>query len=116
MSQTRLQSVLPGEPADSPDFIRNNVTLPPPYRDENQQVEALLSALNGKLNWLNVIDQARPWVEVVRKQPAPFWALESLLREYPITSAEGLALMRLAEALLRVHRVKPIVNGFETFR
>ena len=102
MSQTRLQSVLPGEPADSPDFIRNNVTLPPPYRDENQQVEALLSALNGKLNWLNVIDQARPWVEAVRKQPAPFWALESLLREYPITSAEGLALMRLAEALLRV--------------
>ncbi|MBV8037578.1 MAG: L-glutamate gamma-semialdehyde dehydrogenase, partial [Pelomonas sp.] len=28
--------------------------------------------------------------------------MESLLREYPITSAEGLALMRLAEALLRV--------------
>jgi RHH-type proline utilization regulon transcriptional repressor/proline dehydrogenase/delta 1-pyrroline-5-carboxylate dehydrogenase len=28
--------------------------------------------------------------------------MESLLREYPISSAEGLALMRLAEALLRV--------------
>jgi hypothetical protein len=28
--------------------------------------------------------------------------MESLLREYPITSSEGLALMRLAEALLRV--------------
>ncbi|MFY9510878.1 MAG: L-glutamate gamma-semialdehyde dehydrogenase, partial [Rubrivivax sp.] len=38
----------------------------------------------------------------VRAQPAPFWAMESLLREYPISSAEGLALMRLAEALLRV--------------
>jgi RHH-type proline utilization regulon transcriptional repressor/proline dehydrogenase/delta 1-pyrroline-5-carboxylate dehydrogenase len=38
----------------------------------------------------------------VRSNPPPFWALESLLQEYPISSAEGLALMRLAEALLRV--------------
>jgi RHH-type proline utilization regulon transcriptional repressor/proline dehydrogenase/delta 1-pyrroline-5-carboxylate dehydrogenase len=45
---------------------------------------------------------ARPWVQAVREKPAPFWALESLLREYPISSSEGLALMRLAEALLRV--------------
>jgi RHH-type proline utilization regulon transcriptional repressor/proline dehydrogenase/delta 1-pyrroline-5-carboxylate dehydrogenase len=45
---------------------------------------------------------ARPWVQAVRDKPAPFWAMESLLREYPISSAEGLALMRLAEALLRV--------------
>jgi RHH-type transcriptional regulator, proline utilization regulon repressor / proline dehydrogenase / delta 1-pyrroline-5-carboxylate dehydrogenase len=49
-----------------------------------------------------VVAQARPWVQAVREQPAPFWAMESLLREYPISSAEGLALMRLAEALLRV--------------
>ncbi len=28
--------------------------------------------------------------------------MESLLKEYPISSAEGLALMQLAEALLRV--------------
>ena len=46
--------------------------------------------------------RARPWVQAVRDKPAPFWAMESLLREYPISSAEGLALMRLAEALLRV--------------
>src|SRR6185295_15865668 len=47
-------------------------------------------------------DNARPWVEAVRDTPAPFWAMESQLREYPISSAEGLALMRLAEALLRI--------------
>ena len=41
-------------------------------------------------------------MQAVRDKPAPFWAMESLLREYPISSAEGLALMRLAEALLRV--------------
>jgi RHH-type proline utilization regulon transcriptional repressor/proline dehydrogenase/delta 1-pyrroline-5-carboxylate dehydrogenase len=45
---------------------------------------------------------ATPWVQAVRDNPPPFWAMESLLREYPISSAEGLALMRLAEALLRV--------------
>ena len=38
----------------------------------------------------------------MRRHPPPFWALENLLKEYPIASAEGLALMRLAEALLRV--------------
>jgi RHH-type proline utilization regulon transcriptional repressor/proline dehydrogenase/delta 1-pyrroline-5-carboxylate dehydrogenase len=41
-------------------------------------------------------------VQAVRQNPPPFWAMESLLKEYPISSAEGLALMRLAEALLRV--------------
>ena len=35
---------------------------------------------------------ARPWVHAVRDLPASFWAMESLLREYPISSAEGLAL------------------------
>jgi RHH-type transcriptional regulator, proline utilization regulon repressor / proline dehydrogenase / delta 1-pyrroline-5-carboxylate dehydrogenase len=45
---------------------------------------------------------AAPWVRAVRENPPPFWAMESLLKEYPISSAEGLALMRLAEALLRV--------------
>ena len=35
--------------------------------------------------------------------------MESLLKEYPISSAEGLALMRLAEALLRVPDVKTAI-------
>jgi RHH-type proline utilization regulon transcriptional repressor/proline dehydrogenase/delta 1-pyrroline-5-carboxylate dehydrogenase len=45
---------------------------------------------------------AAPWVDAVRRHPPPFWAMETLLREYPISGSEGLALMRLAEALLRV--------------
>jgi RHH-type proline utilization regulon transcriptional repressor/proline dehydrogenase/delta 1-pyrroline-5-carboxylate dehydrogenase len=76
--------------------------LPFPYRPEAEVVAASLAALQGRLDWPAVIDAARPWVRAVREQPAPFWAMESLLREYPISSAEGLALMRLAEALLRV--------------
>jgi RHH-type proline utilization regulon transcriptional repressor/proline dehydrogenase/delta 1-pyrroline-5-carboxylate dehydrogenase len=75
--------------------------LPYPYRDEAGVVDASLARLSG-LDWPAVVAQARPWVEGVRAAPAPFWAMESLLREYPISSAEGLALMRLAEALLRV--------------
>lgn len=75
--------------------------LPYPYRPEGAVVETALAALRG-LDWEAVQSMAKPWVEGARASPAPFWAMESLLREYPITSAEGLALMRLAEALLRV--------------
>ena len=76
--------------------------LPFPYRDEQAVVEALLRSLSGGLDWPAVEGVAAPWVRAVRRHPTPFWAMESLLREYPISSAEGLALMRLAEALLRV--------------
>ncbi len=76
--------------------------LPSPYRDEQAVVSALVQSLGARLDWPQVIALAGPWVQQVRANPAPFWAMESLLREYPITSSEGLALMRLAEALLRV--------------
>ena len=76
--------------------------LPFPYRPEIDAVAASQGVLSGALDWPAVVRSARPWVEAVRAKPAPFWAMESLLREYPISSAEGLALMRLAEALLRV--------------
>jgi len=76
--------------------------LPFPYRPEAEVVAAALALLQGRLDWPAVVAAARPWVQGARDKPAPFWAMESLLREYPISSAEGLALMRLAEALLRV--------------
>ena len=76
--------------------------LPIPYRPEAGIVSAHLSRLASALDWAAVARAATPWVHAVRSNPPPFWALESLLQEYPISSAEGLALMRLAEALLRV--------------
>ena len=76
--------------------------LPQPYRDELAVLGALLPPLVDTLGWHQAMRVAHPWVRAVRDKPAPFWAMESLLREYPISSAEGLALMRLAEALLRV--------------
>ena len=76
--------------------------LPQPYREEFAVLAALLQSMQGQVDWPAAVRTARPWVQSVRDNPAPFWAMESLLQEYPISSAEGLALMRLAEALLRV--------------
>ncbi len=76
--------------------------LPNPYRPESSVLSHRLAALEGALNWPAVVTASAPWVQAVRDNPPPFWAMESLLKEYPISSAEGLALMRLAEALLRV--------------
>ncbi len=83
------------------DVLPARARLPFPYRPEAAVVQASLQRL-GQLDWTTVAASARPWVEGVRAHPAPFWAMESLLHEYPISTAEGLALMRLAEALLRV--------------
>ncbi|CAM8655889.1 Delta-1-pyrroline-5-carboxylate dehydrogenase 3 [Comamonadaceae bacterium] len=76
--------------------------LPTPYRAEDHIVSHRLQVLEGALDWAHAARTAEPWVQAVRENPPPFWAMESLLKEYPISSAEGLALMRLAEALLRV--------------
>jgi len=76
--------------------------LPSPYRPEASIVAARLKTLEGALDWAAAAQAAAPWVQAVRRHPPPFWAMESLLKEYPIGTSEGLALMRLAEALLRV--------------
>ena len=76
--------------------------LPNPYREELAIVRRNVDTASAALDWPPIIDTARPWVTAVRDNPPPFWAMESLLKEYPISKPEGLALMRLAEALLRV--------------
>jgi RHH-type proline utilization regulon transcriptional repressor/proline dehydrogenase/delta 1-pyrroline-5-carboxylate dehydrogenase len=83
--------------------------LPSPYRPEADIVSRQLTALQSALDWAAVKHAATPWVVAVRRNPPPFWAMERLLHEYPISSAEGLALMRLAEALLRVPDVETAI-------
>ncbi len=83
--------------------------LPNPYRPESDIVSHRLGALAQALDWAATAKVAAPWVQAVRDNPPPFWAMESLLKEYPISSAEGLALMRLAEALLRVPDVETAI-------
>ena len=90
--------------SDAPRFTADPTTdrLPFPYRPETDCVAEALGTLHGALDWSAAARLAAPWVQAVRDNPPPFWAVDSLLKEYPISSAEGLALMRLAEALLRV--------------
>ena len=90
--------------SDAPRFTADPTTdrLPFPYRPEADCVAECLAMLHGALDWSAAARVAAPWVQAVRDNPSPFWAVDSLLKEYPISSAEGLALMRLAEALLRV--------------
>ena len=76
--------------------------LPSPWRDERQAVAALRAALTAPLDWSAVRQRCEPWIASIRRHPGPPWALESLLREFPLSTQEGLGLMRLAEALLRV--------------
>ncbi len=83
--------------------------LPFPYRAEAAVVHAALTDLPSAIDWSKVQRAAAPWVQAVRENPPPFWAMETLLKEYPISSAEGLALMRLAEALLRVPDVETAI-------
>lgn len=76
--------------------------LPLPWVDEGQQVATLADLGLHEADWPLVKKRCQPWVQGVRQDPAAFWALESLLQAFPLSSQEGLALMRLAEALLRV--------------
>ena len=75
--------------------------LPYPYRREAELVNQSLARV-GAFDWHSVIARATPWVAGVRANPAPFWAMESLLREYPISSAEGLAQIGRASCRERV--------------
>ena len=61
--------------------------LPFPYLREHGALEAARQRLAGGVPWEAVVERARPWVQAVRANPAPFWAMESLLKEYPISSA-----------------------------
>ncbi len=76
--------------------------LPSPYRDEHEVLQPLVASLSSSLDWSPIADDARSWLGSVRSRPVSLFAVESLLKEYPISSSEGLALMRLAEALLRI--------------
>ena len=79
----------------------DTMRLPSPYRPESDVVAALLSSMES-VDWNLASRDALPWITQVRARPASGLALETLLQEYPLSSSEGTALMRLAEALLRV--------------
>lgn len=71
--------------------------------DEDQCVNHLLKAASLATEQLNAIQrQAKDLVENVRQEQFRRQGLDSFLYEYDLSSEEGIALMCLAEALLRV--------------
>ncbi len=71
--------------------------------DEKQAVEALLETLIYPQEMkVSIRNEAEDLVQFVRKENKKASLLNKFIQEYDLSSAEGLALMTLAEALLRV--------------
>lgn len=90
------------QPADLPTAPDSPEPLPAPWQNEAAAVSAQRTLLADTLNWSAVRAHCEPWVTQVRARPPAFWAMDALLQAYPLSRPEGVALMRLAEALLRV--------------
>lgn len=73
------------------------------FRDENQCVADLIAAVEASpYNAASAEQQARVLIETIRARKAETKGFQSLMQRYDLTSEEGLALMTLAEALLRI--------------
>ena len=73
------------------------------YLPEDEAVAFSLEALPwDEARGRKVIDQASAMVEALRAKGAPAGQLEAFMKDYSLETEEGIALMCLAEALLRV--------------
>lgn len=76
----------------------------PPYAEDDKAVAArlLASARLSPERERRVDEQAARLIEAIRAKGGGLGGVEEMLREYALSTKEGLALMVLAEALLRV--------------
>ena len=72
-----------------------------PCRSERDAVEALRAHAPDAATRAAAALRARGYVEAVRQAEAGWLSAQNLLAAFPLCSAEGVALLRLAEALLR---------------
>jgi len=70
------------------------------FRDENKVIADLLDGF--EINDAAVEQHARVFIETVRARQSDMKGFNALMQSYDLTSEEGLALMTLAEALLRI--------------
>lgn len=75
--------------------------------DHLQDETSCVETLQGSLQWDETLAgrtaaQAGDFVRRIREQKSSLSEIETFLEQYPLSSAEGLALMTLAEALLRI--------------
>src|SRR5690242_9729941 len=82
--------------------------MPPPFATDHLSDEATcVATLLSALKWdddrrLRIALQAERFVQHIRDHKGGLGEIETFLEHYPLDSPEGLALMTLAEALLRV--------------
>jgi len=69
--------------------------------DEQNCVQELLNTYDRHYSHYEIATLAKQLIEFSRENHSPI-GLELLLQEYPLSSTEGLVLMNLAEALLRI--------------
>lgn len=69
--------------------------------DEQHCVQELLNSYDRHYSHYEIATLAKQLIEFSRENHSPI-GLELLLQEYPLSSTEGLVLMNLAEALLRI--------------
>ena len=90
------------------DLAVNSFGLPPRFndfyrRDEAQVVASLLNQVHQTPEQsMRISQKARALVEGARAQKRDRFSIETFLQTYDLNSQEGLALMCLAEALLRI--------------
>jgi RHH-type proline utilization regulon transcriptional repressor/proline dehydrogenase/delta 1-pyrroline-5-carboxylate dehydrogenase len=73
------------------------------FLDENEAVKELLNDLEtAQCNKSQTAQQAHVFVETIRAKKNETSGFNALMQSYDLTSEEGLALMTLAEALLRI--------------
>ena len=76
---------------------------------EKEMVKLLFSTLNNNdLARKKIHKEAKALIKVIREKPLSSLSIEGLLLQYNLNSEEGIALMCLAEALLRVPDVTTI--------
>jgi RHH-type proline utilization regulon transcriptional repressor/proline dehydrogenase/delta 1-pyrroline-5-carboxylate dehydrogenase len=88
-------------PFDSSEHLKNTAAL---YRaDEGACLTQLFSAAQlGKSQRAQAAARATDWIESIRRTHRPQAGVTDLLSRFGLTSQEGLSLMCLAEALLRI--------------
>lgn len=73
------------------------------YRDENAVMADLLNFIDdGVFDAKRTEQQAHVFIETIRNRRGDIKGFNALMQSYDLTSDEGLALMTLAEALLRI--------------
>jgi RHH-type proline utilization regulon transcriptional repressor/proline dehydrogenase/delta 1-pyrroline-5-carboxylate dehydrogenase len=77
-------------------------------RDEREAVQWLLQQVQGQQPWKDATQQlAKKLVQQVREKRTRSSGVDALMHEFSLSSEEGVALMCLAEALLRIPTARP---------